>query len=468
MKTNNIFYIFLYFILFLIIALLIPPLSTGLGKPLPFSATILQIYHYWGGSDPGSFALGGWTIFSKGSFGTGGPWPPGFMFLYAILLTLFGPKAPAVILIQILAALFLAITCNLFRLCIEHFLRKRYITLFPLVLLMFPQFRIFMLDRSGVLLGETFAISFALTGFFCLILAYAKDKKEFALFAGLAFALSAYFRPQYETFFMVASINFLIIFFSIQLYKKFKRDYFLQNTKNSLSVINVSPITIIFLALVIFQVFTMPYRIFNHMRGDSLSWVNDGPTIWQQNFTSTETLTQAGGGFEAQGMGNTACRVDTALCEKLNIQIINNSISSEELRKNVLMTLFKHPLHWAYLKFRILPNYWFATINNFWDMVAYSSISSISAYIENSIFLGCFIFSAIWTFYTLKNPYSFITYWFGSSIFIAYALIFTLVHYEVRYFFFFKFYFLITAILGIVQLASKQFAIAQYKSTLHQ
>lgn len=462
-KLNSLTCIFFYLILFTAIAFLSPSLPTGLSTPFSSHSTILQIHNYWGSSDVGLYALGGWIIFSKGWFdantiGLISFWPPGFMVLQAIILKIFGPAAPVVITIQVLAALFLALTCNFFRLCIKLFLRKEYAFFLPLILLFFPQFRMFMLDRSAVLFGETFAISLTLTGFFCLILACAKNNKILALIAGGAFALSAYFRPTFETFLTIASLNFLLIFFLLHAYKKIKLDFAFQDgISNNSALIKLNPLIAIFLAIITFHVLTMPYRIYTYMRTGSPSWVQDGPTMWQQNFTSTETLTKEGGGFEAMGMGNTACRVDPTLCTQLSKQINHGTISPNELRKYVFQTLYKHPLRWIYIKYNVLPKYWFATVNNFWDMVAYSKISTLSAYFENLIFFGCFVFSIAWVFCTLRNPYSFITYWLSSSIFIAYAIIFLFAHYEVRYFFFFKFYFLVTAILGLAQSASTRY-----------
>jgi hypothetical protein len=469
MKVNNLCYILFYFGLFVVMGLFITPISTHLNFPFPLSATNAQIYHYWGGADPGSYALGGATIFTKGwldhsTFWLLDNWPPGFMLLQATIMKVAGVNAPMVAAIQVLAALFLAITCNLFRLCIGVFLKKGYAALLPLVLLLFPHFRIFMLDRTAILLGETFAISFALTGFFCLILAYAKGKKSLALIAGFAFALSAYFRPTSEVFFMVASISFLLIFIVLWLYQRLQGKHFSFQTADKAGVKKINPMTLIFLALVMFHVCTLPYRAYTFIRthSHSFSWVQDTSAIWQQNFTSSEALDRAGGGFEAQGEGNIACLVDKELCEKLSPRVMQRSVSIKELRKDVFLTLYKHPLRWLYLKYRILPNYWFASVNNFWDMVAYSAKKD---YVENSVFLGCFIFSILWMLFTFRNPYSFIAFWLSSSIVIAYAVIFIFAHYEVRYFFFFKFFFLVTAIFGLVQWAARYPAL-RGKSTL--
>lgn len=110
MRVANPLYICLYFILFTVVTLLIPPLHFLQSTPLSQTATNLDVQHYFGLADPAKFAQGGWLIYSKNwaSLANSGLielWPPGFMLLQAFILKCFGAKAPIVLIVQLLAAL---------------------------------------------------------------------------------------------------------------------------------------------------------------------------------------------------------------------------------------------------------------------------------------------------------------------------------------------------------------------------
>lgn len=456
MRKNTLLLICFYWAFLLCIAFLMPPIP-AINSPLPFHATNLDIRQYWGGSDVGSYALGGWTMFSEGHWEPNKTlwlialWPPGLMLLYASILKVFGIHAYALLILELVAALFLAVALNTFRRCLELFIKRNYAVLLPLCLLLFPQFRIYMLDRSAIVMGETFAISAALTGLFCLILAYARNKKTLALLGGLAFALSAYFRPTCETFFVMSTVVFVTIFLLTRIYKHFSNRPFIQNT--TLTIKKINPLTVIFLALVAFHSSTVPYRFYIHHLFHSFAWVQDAPYVWMQNFTPSEVLKAHGGDFEDVGQGNIACKVDETLCKQLSIRMTNNSITPDELRHYVFLTLLRHPFKWLQLKYSIVPHYWFGAVNNYGDFIY---PSPIRGYLENWIFTFCFIFSFTWSILKSRNPYAFICAWLNISVLLSYLGVFLFAHYENRYFFFFKFYFLATAIFGLVCLFSKQ------------
>ncbi len=462
--NNNLFSTMIYFLVFLYIGSMVIPLVGPINDSLiHFSSTSSEIRDHFGGMDPGSFATGGWTIFKDGWFDWKtvwliNLWPPGLMILEGVILKLFGEAAPLAGILQVIAALILAIAWNLFRLCLELFLSRKIAISLTLVILAFPQFRIFMLGADAVLLGGTFAISFLLSGFFLLILSYARRSFKLAIFSGVCFALSAYFRSQFETFFMVATINICLVALIFYVYNKIYFRYFKLNVSNDFKLIN--PFLIIILSIITFHALTIPYRLYTHSRMQSYKWVQTEDIIWQHNFTSSNDLDKNSGGFVRVGGGNLACIIDSDKCKQIKSKLDNHTITSPDLRKSVILTFLQNPVTWIKLKFQILPKYWFITINSFG---ALSRVDNISSLLENMFFLGCILFTLLYSFITLKNPYSLINYWMSSSLCIAYSIIFIFAHFEVRYFFVLKFYFAVAAMLCFAQIISR---LSSFKSTV--
>jgi hypothetical protein len=267
------------------------------------------------------------------------------------------------------------------------------------------------------------------------------NNKTLAIFAGVNFALSAYFRSQFEMFFMVATVNFFIIsiFLKIISIKSFK-------VKSSSNIVPVNyrvPLICIFLSLLTFQVFTVPYKMYTHHRIGSYLWVQTSLLMLENNFTPSSYFEEHGGGFLKNSGANIGCQVDPTNCLIIRKQLDEAKISREQLKKYAMITFLKHPFRWLELKVRLLPVFWFNFPN-------YSFINNFFNY----IFIGCFVFSLGCILFTIKSMQSIITYWLSSSICFAYTIIFMISHYETRYFYFFKFYFFIMAILCLVRLLS--------------
>ena len=406
--------------------------------------------------DPGSFAIGGWSIFKEGWFTPETVWvisfwPPGFMCLQAIILKIFGGNAPLVGIIQILSSFLLAVVSLLFRQCLLVFLKARYATIIPLFFLLSAQFRYFILGQDGVLLGEAFSVSFVLIGLFLLLLAAGKNFKVYAFIAGLFFALSAYFRSPFELFFLVGTFNFLPIVFLMKLLKK---------TSFSALLMQFKPVKIIFVALLSFHFFTVPYRIYNYYRVHSFSWVQTSNAILEKGFYPSEPLLKTGGGFFVLGGGNIACSVDQKKCEELGPQVVADKIPHNLLIKESLKTFISHPLLWIYLKLKLLPTYWFSTVDSFVSFV-FSSSPSLSFSFENLMFAFSFVAGIFCLIYQLIKEDAFVLFWLSSSILLGYSAIITFAHFEVRYFFFCKFYFLTVFLLFLSRILKDWFSLNQ-------
>jgi len=209
----------------------------------------------------------------------------------------------------------------------------------------------------------------------------------------------------------------------------------------------------ILIVIMTFHALTLPNRIYTYTRIGTFSWVQTSRVILETSFVTPEELEKKGGHFFNAGGGNTACKVDKELCASINKKIAANSIEKSEIRKNVLLTFAKHPFKWTYLKMSLMPNYWFVSLNSFLDLV-YSAHPDYTT-TDNFVFLLCFIFTVIYSIISLRSFMSTVIFWFGSSLIIAYAGIFTFAQLEVRYLLFFKFYFLTTSILYLAEMTAK-------------
>jgi hypothetical protein len=110
----------------------------------------------------------------------------------------------------------------------------------------------------------------------------------------------------------------------------------------------------------------------------------------------------------------------------------------------------EQPLRWLEYKARLMPDYWFAPVGNWTDVIAEPSGFDV---IYNTIFSTFIISSFILLF--LARPVREDSAWimlalFSITLWAAYAAILVFAHFEVRYLYFPKF---IGAVFFLVQLA---------------
>ncbi len=454
---NGLSFLF-YFVLIFLIAMQYDNFDAHLSHSaldvfLYFNSTLQDVLKHYGISDPGSFALGGLTLFHNKWFDPAtvwliNLWPPGFMMLEAAILKIFGEHAPVIIILQVLASLSLAATLLFFHSFLTLFTRRYLALLIPLVLLIPEQSRFYFLAPDSVLRGETFSISFTLSGLFCLYLAYAKNSKKTAIIAGILFGLSAYFRSQFEMFFMIASFNFVFMGIGYFCYVKIKNrsaPFILSKSVFK----TLTPFSTIFIAIVMFHAVTMPYKIYGFIRTHNLLWVQTSNLMMQTNFATSEMLDKNGASFIRAGGGNIPCVIAPKVCAEVNKQIALGGLQSSQLRNKIIGILLQHPEAYLSMKLKLLPAFWFNNMGTTTQSAFYL------ANISNYIFILCFLFSFIWIFTAFRSPLTQINFWLSSSIVLAYGLIFIFAHYEERYFIFFKLYFFVMAIVAVVQLISR-------------
>ena len=163
--------------------------------------------------DPASFATAAIHLAKAGRISAADEWyfnlwPPGFMFMEAMIITVFGQEAPIILVLQILAVVLFSIVLLLLYQTLNLYSKYKIVAiLLPLLIFALPVSRVFLLQPIGITLGESFAI-----GSFLLFILLALRSIEcfsfrYAIFSGLFLALSAYFRSQFE--FILPSSHFL-------------------------------------------------------------------------------------------------------------------------------------------------------------------------------------------------------------------------------------------------------------------
>lgn len=478
MKSHHLIYTSSYFFILLLIATqLTPPiLDWGVTKPnayVYFSSTINDIKNAFGSADPRSFADGSLYLLNNGWFKGDdiwyiNLWPPGFFVLEYVLLRIFGEHSPLVGILQILSALCLAVSLNLFRNTLTRYCKPILATSLPLLPLLSPQFSYSMLGPQYIVYGEPFAISFFMIGTFLLISSLNKTNYIIAIFSGTAFALSAYFRPQFEFFIMVATALFIVITLGLtfkSLIWKCITTHRSQPTKIAYS--NIMTITMI--SLIAFHALTIPYKIYNHKRNHTYMWVISSNLALRANFTPFNATSPHIMNFHGKNGANVACQIDQTKCADIYDKITHGEISNKELKKVLLQTFLLHPGQWIKLKLHYLPKFWFANLETYQEANDTPSSSSL-LYINlfDYMFIICIFSSLLWFGLTRKYDTNLVLFWQSTTILISYIIIFIIAHYETRYLYFIKFYFLYMALFSLSQIINELKKIGLKSKTINR
>jgi len=403
--------------------------STTMGDPASFATAAIDI------------AENGWV--SRANTWIFNLWPPGFILLEALILKVLGPEAPVILVLQILAAVLFSIVLTLLRNFLSESVKSKAVFILPLLIFTFPVSRVFLLQPTGISLGESFAIGFFLL---CILLAFRSVQRNSlsdAVYAGICLALSAYFRSQFEIIFLALTgwgILLAIAIFSISV-KSLPR---LNNGGILLAIAirqyrlreSVLPglVKTIAVVLLIAHAITIPWRAYHWIHDGSPFWVRTASITTGNSVMTSENLENAHGGFVVAGGGNLVCRIDPTTCGDI-----------VHAKKLFFKTFITHPFEWYSLKFDVIGKYWFSSVQNW---VATANVESTSADVAtNGLILFALIAIAALLFTRKLRSHGawILLMWFNISLLSAYVLIFTFAHFEVRYFYFPK-------IAGIVML----------------
>jgi hypothetical protein len=404
-----------YFYILLSIALLVTDIPTQYDA----STTAEDIIRTSVLGDPKWFATTAVDIATNGSVSSSNNWvlnlwPPGFVFLEALIIKIFGLEAPIILILQILAAgLFAGVLTLLYRLLREN-LNESISFILPLTIFAFPTSRVFLLQPVGLSFGESFAIGFFLIGLLLSLRSVQWHNLGLAIYAGICFALAAYFRSQFEIILLAMTVCGLlpIVFARLKPFIKFR-------TRSQTSAAKIILVT-----LLVAHAAMLPWRIYHWANNGSLAWVYTSSVTFGNSVATTEHLESVGGGFVVAGRGNLTCRIDPATCgDKVNA------------KRLFIKTFLSHPVQWYSLKLEVLGEYWFSPTEN-WTAV--SVAATPMSYVINTFFLIAIV-AAILLLLVRKVRLHIswpVLAWLSLSLLSAYGLIFTVQQFEVRYFYF--------------------------------
>jgi hypothetical protein len=382
--------------------------------PLPhLSATLDEIIRMDPTADPASFASGAKDIVLTGWIAPERSWiaqfwPPGFILLEAGIVKSIGLHAPVVIILQVFACLAWATTMTLQRQLLKYFANPLVAAAIPFIPLFFQTPRAFLVERYGVVLGETFSVAFFISGGLLTLLAFQRKSVRYTVCSGACFALAAYFRSQYELI-LLAMTGVAIPFAAL---------YWHRTRKNQESVTRVFILKSIIVSLFTAHLMMIPWRAYHFLEYRSPAWVFTSNIIVRNSLMPEDELKKGGGEFVVLGGGGLACKLEPEYC-------------GETKSSYFYKAFLKHAPQWYSTKIGLLPTFWFQKTGPDGTLFSYLCLVSMLGLLP--LLVACVRYAG-WP----------LAMWATLSFFSAFFVIFTLVHFEFRYFYLVKIYSLIT------------------------
>ena len=398
-------------------------------------------------ADPGFYAAGGIDIFQHGWISHDNEWmlncwAPGMFVLHAALLRIFGPQAPAILLMVIL-------NCCLWSLALSALFKAACFYVPPAValcgvtlFLSLGMVRFFFLG-FGVVFSETYALSTWALGLSLLLLARQGQRKLLAVTAGVSLVLSAYIRT---TFMLAMSATTAVVAGWIVLCVVFGV------IKRRSPVEPLRSCSYLIICLAVFHALTLPYRFYGLERTGHFDWT-DARYVWGNSWMTDAYLDSKKLDLLKRGGDNTACHVDYTKCLEIAAAEAASpvpysgagSYSFADFQYLAERTFLRHPLHWLVYKGGLLPDYWFTA-----PSASVQIPNGPQEYLQNSFYIGCFTFCLFGFFYFGQAELS--------ALFVgligSYAATYVFMHFEVRYLFPFKLGVTIFAALYAARLAA--------------
>lgn len=384
-------------------------------------------------NDPSSFASAAVDIYETGWIREENNWifnlwPPGLPLLQAVVLTVFGRDIPILAVLQGLAVLLHASVALALFWTLHRYVNWTFAVIGGIVPFAFPLTRVYLLQPTAVALGETFAVGFFALGVLASLSAVREPRYVLGVAAGLAFGLAAYFRSQFE---FILSIQTLVVLFLLFL-------TFLGLPRKLLGLqISRGSMTCLVVIVLSTQISMLPWRVYHMIHEGTSKWVFTSDLIIGNAVKSDAELNAVGGNFVVRGGGNVVCHINPETC--------NNA---ELARSNFFQTFFNHPIKWLEYKMGFLPEYWFAPVGNWTDVIAKPTRLDLLYNILFGIFIATAVVLSLFA-RTIREDTAWIALLvFNVSLVAAYGAILMFAHLEVRYLYFPKF---IGTVLFLVQ-----------------
>ena len=380
--------------------------------------------------DPTQFALGALDIYRNGWIQPENQWlvklwPPGFMVIEGLILKMFGIDAPFIFILILLNSALVALLLLVMRLNLLAVNKPPLAALLPLAPFLFPVTRLFLLEPSGIILGEGFSIAFFMTSMLLVPMAIRSRSLKCGALAGLTLAFAAYFRSQFDL--IVTVLTSMAILFAVAYFLFFKARICGTDQQHMTRVIKT--ITIM---LFVAHATMMPWRLHNQYEPSTgnTSWVQTQTLVFTNAGRTDKDLIEAGGAWIVQGGGNVACKVEPSYCGK-----------SE--KAGFYQAFMNHPIDWFLYKYEALPDYWFSSLRNFANIPH----SATAVDLINNLVILFFVFFNLALLLKIRRHPDFPVYaWQCFSFYVCSFCIFLFVHYETRYFYALKIYGIFTFI----------------------
>ena len=406
-----------YFLILLCIAFWVRDIPN---QPDVFVTTIQQLIDTSKLGDPKYFATAAIEIASKGWVSSSNAWvlnlwPPGFVLLEALIIKMFGLEAPVLLILQIQAALLFTGVLLLLNRFLSTKVKNQVAYILPLLIFTFPVSRVFLLQPTGISLGESFSIGFFILSVLLSIKSVENNQLRHAVNAGCFLALSAYFRSQFELILLALTLWGVLLLITFLVVKQNK---FIEQKIAS------STITTVAVVLLVAHAATIPWRAYHLINDGNLLWVQTSSVTFGNAVSTSENLESRQGKFVVEGGGNLVCRIDPTTCG----DVVN-------AKKLFIKTFLEHPIQWYSLKLDVVGKYWFSSIQN-WTNTGVAPLYSDMAL--NGIILILIIVNVplLLTRKVRSERVWLLLMWICTSLISTYILIFTVQQFETRYFYF--------------------------------
>lgn len=420
-------------------------LFAGVRGQLQWGMPVAEIAVKAGFNDPGSFITGALDIARHGwvtpaDYWLVHLWPPGFMALEGALLRLMGEGVPILVPLLVLAALCSAGWMFLLRAYLLPTLPERLATAAPLVTFVFPVAPFVMFSPMGLAFGETFSISFFIAGFLLILLARRSGSWWQAIAAGIALALSAYFRSQFEVLVVVLTLAAVVLVLAYLVVFVMKRR----------ALVDGRTLRAIVVGMTVAQAAMMPWRYHNFVEHGKFAWVETSTIIAHNSLTPEDQLLKAGARFVVEGGGHLACKLQPSYCGRTEPEFFYRAF-------------FQHPFAWLAEKAQRLPKYWFAPAVPS-SMATVGQQPSWADLLANLVLLAC-VAAVPWRLWRIRRQPTFaVQAWFQASFYGSLAAVYTLAHFEARYFYLPK----IFAVVALLSLLPRSGGAAAFRNEVNR
>jgi hypothetical protein len=372
-------------------------------------------------SDPATFAMAAKDIAEHGWLSANNEWifhlwPPGFIFLEATVLKVFGDGVLLIPVLQIVSCAFLAVTLSFQRDFLREFVGDSLACIAPFLMFLFPVARIFLVEPFGLIFGETFSVSCYICATFLVVRSIKTENAAWACAAGICLAAAAYFRSQYESL-LLASTAVAVPLVAWQIAK------YVRGSKHNRYTSKLT-IKSVVVCLVMAHVLMLPWRLHNWRVSGSFGWVETMNLVIRNSLSSEKTLHAAGGDFVIRGGGDLACRLEPSYCDKTD-------------RSLFWKAFFRHMPEWYRIKASLLPDYWGASVK---DASKPDHKPDSMDHFLNVLLLACIVSIAPLLIGARKHPYLPVILWSNVSTAAGLFIIYSLVQFEIRYFYLLKVY----------------------------